>query len=153
MLVKPNTDALAFSKSFDYALYESASRARFGMLERCLPKRKLHQAVAVCRAFIDRHVAAALTKGRSNERPYVFLNELIESGASHDQITEQLLAMILGGRDTSAATLSAMFWILARRPHVVRAIRSELLEFDGRTLTWDELRGLKYLNNVLKESM
>ncbi|PHH66633.1 hypothetical protein CDD81_6470 [Ophiocordyceps australis] len=153
MLVKPNSDAVDFSKSFDYALYESASRARLGMLERYLPKRKLQQTVRVCRAFIDRHVAAALERGRSNERPYVFMNEMIESGASHEQITEQLLAMILGGRDTSAATLSAMFWILARRPDVVRAIRAELQEFGGCALTWDELRGLKYLNNVLKETL
>lgn len=118
-----------------------------------LPDKKLDASVAYCKAFIDRHVASALSQDKAKERPYVFMNAMLESGAPHEQITGQLLAMILGGRDTSASTMSSMFWELARRPELVRKIRDEVKGLDGRRPTWEELKGLKYLNNVLKEGV
>ena len=118
-----------------------------------LPDKKLNKSVAYCKAFIDQHVASALSQDKVKERPYVFMNEMLESGAPHEEITGQLMAMILGGRDTSASTLSSMFWELARRPEMVRKIRDEVNGLDGRRPTWEELKGLKYLNNVLKEGM
>ncbi|PNY30022.1 Uncharacterized protein TCAP_00057, partial [Tolypocladium capitatum] len=152
-LVNPTEDALEFTNSFEYALLSSASHARLGWLFTLLPDKKLDASVAYCKAFIDRHVASALAQEKAKERPYVFMNEMLESGASHEQITEQLLAMILGGRDTSASTMSSMFWELARRPDLVRKIRDEVEGLDGRRPTWEELKGLKYLNNVLKEAL
>ncbi|KJZ72563.1 hypothetical protein HIM_08087 [Hirsutella minnesotensis 3608] len=150
MLVSPGEDAVAFCKAFDYALLASASRARLGWL---LRDKLLDESVAQCRAFIGRHVAASLAQDKVKERPYVFMNELVDSGATHEQITDQLMAIIIGGRDTSASTLSSLFWMLARRPDVVKILRDELASLEGRRPTWDELKGLKYLNNVLKEAL
>ncbi|KAM4054363.1 cytochrome p450 [Hirsutella rhossiliensis] len=153
MLVSPSKEAVEFTKAFDYALLSATSRARMGWLLTLLPDKRLDESVARCRTFISRHVAAALAQDKVKERPYVFMNELLDSGATHEQITDQLLAMILGGRDTSASTLSSLFWKLARRPEVVRSLRSELAGLDGRRPTWEDLKGLKYLNNVLKEAL
>lgn len=89
---------------------------------------------------------------RVKERPYVFLNELLGSGASPEHIRDQLLAIIIGGRDTSAGTMSSLFWTLARRPDVVRKIRTEIAVLGTRKPTWEDLKGFKYLNFVLKES-
>ena len=61
--------------------------------------------------------------------------------------------MILGGRDTSASTMSSLFWILARRPDVVEKLRAEISGLNGRKPTWEEMKELKYLNMVLKEGM
>lgn len=151
MLVNPTPEAIKFTQSFEYALLSSASRARLGWLLLLLPDRKLDASVAYCKSYIDGYVASALRRGKSQERAYVFMNEMLDSGASHSQITEQLLAMILGGRDTSASTMSSMFWELARRPEVVRRLRAEVAGLGGRRPTWEDLKGLKYLNNVLKE--
>ncbi|KAJ6446821.1 molybdenum cofactor synthesis protein 2B [Purpureocillium lavendulum] len=153
MLVNPTAEAVKFTQSFEYALLSSASRARLGWLLLLLPDRKLAASVAYCKSYIDGYVAEALRRGKSRDRPYVFMNEMLDSGASHSQITEQLLAMILGGRDTSASTMSSMFWELARRPEVVRRLRAEVASLEGRRPTWEELKGLKYLNNVLKEAL
>ncbi|GJN69283.1 hypothetical protein PLIIFM63780_000528 [Purpureocillium lilacinum] len=153
MLVNPTPEAIKFTQSFEYALLSSASRARLGWLLLLLPDRKLDASVAYCKSYIDGYVASALRRGKSQERAYVFMNEMLDSGASHSQITEQLLAMILGGRDTSASTMSSMFWELARRPEVVRRLRAEVAGLEGRRPTWEDLKGLKYLNNVLKEAL
>jgi Cytochrome P450 len=81
----------------------------------------------------------------------VFLNELIKSGASAEQVTEGLLSIILGGRDTIASTLSALFWHLARRPEVVEKLRIEIDELGVEAPTWEDLRNMRYLNFCIKE--
>ncbi|ODA83151.1 hypothetical protein RJ55_01661 [Drechmeria coniospora] len=153
MLVAPTEEAVQFTKSFEYSLMSSSNRGRLGWLLMLLPDKKLDESVAYCKSFIGKHVAAALQRNKAKERPYVFMNEMINSGAPNEVITEQLLAMVLGGRDTSASTMSSMFWQLARRPEVVRKIRREIEVLGGRRPTWEELKGLKYLNNVLKETL
>lgn len=89
---------------------------------------------------------------KEKERPYVFMNELIDSGASTEEIRSQLLSMIVGGRDTGASVLTSMLWVLARRPDIVVKIREELASLHGQHPTWDQLRNLKYMNSVLQES-
>lgn len=151
MLVSPSDEAVEFTRAFDYALMSATSRARIGWLWILLPDRRFDEAIARCRAFLDRHVAAALAQHKPKERPYVFMNELVDLGASSEQMAGLLLSMILGGRDTSPSTMTNLFWALARRPDVVRALRSELSGLDGHRPSWEDLKALKYLNNVLKE--
>lgn len=91
-------------------------------------------------------------RDKMTERPYVFLDEILKTGASRELVRDQLLAIIIGGRDTSASTMTSLFWMLARRPDVVKKLRAEIEELQGRKPTWDDLKGMKYLAMVLKES-
>ncbi|KAF4464289.1 cytochrome P450 52E1 [Fusarium albosuccineum] len=150
-LSNPTPEALKFTQSFDYSLLSSTSRARLGWIALIVPDKKLDKSAATCRQFIDRYVQEAIATEKEKERPYVFMNEMLASGASKEYLRDQLLAMILGGRDTSASTLSSLFWALARRPDVVKKMRAEIEEMNGQKPTWDELKELKYLNMVLKE--
>ncbi|KAF7536374.1 hypothetical protein G7Z17_g13059 [Cylindrodendrum hubeiense] len=152
-LVNPSPEALEFTKSFDYALLAAASRARLGWIAFLMPDKKLDQSVATCQRFIGRYVEEALREDRVKERPYVFMTELLASGASREYVRDQLLAMILGGRDTSASTMSSLFWTLARRPDVLAKMRAEIARLEGRKPTWEELKELKYLSMVLKEGL
>jgi cytochrome P450 len=154
-LVDPTAEALDFADCFDYALATATMRGRLGWIAFWFPDKKLTESVARCKAFIDRYVREAVADGKSSkERPYVFMNEIIRAGAPHDYVRDQLLAMILGGRDTSASTLSSLFWVLARRPDVVRKLRREVVETLGQKKpTWTDLKDMKYLNMVLKETL
>ncbi|KAM5381971.1 hypothetical protein ACJZ2D_002759 [Fusarium nematophilum] len=152
-LLNPTPEALEFTNCFDHALLSSVTRARLGWVALLWPNKKLEQSTAVCRQFIDRYVQKALAAGREKERPYVFMNEMLASGASQEYVRDQLLAMILGGRDTSASTMSSLFWELARRPEVVEKMRAEIAGLNGEKLTWENLKELKYLNMVLKEAL
>ena len=152
--MNPTEETTEFAKAFDYALLASASRARKGWIAYLAPDRRFDDAVSTCQRFVDRYVHQALSDdSRIKERPYVFLNELLDGGASPEHIRSQLLAIIIGGRDTSAGTMSSLFWTLARRSDVVRKIRAELAEvLGGQKPNWEDLKNLKYLQMVLKES-
>lgn len=151
-LVDPTKETLDFAKSFDHMIQTAATRSRLGWMSFLLKDKAFDESVTTCRRFIDRYVYKAIADSKTQERPYIFLNELVNSGASHQQICDQLLSMIIGGRDTSAGTMSSLFWILARRPDVYSKARLEAATLNERKPTWDDLKGLRYINMVLKES-
>lgn len=151
MLVNPTPEALEFIEGFEYTMQRTVNRSRLGRLAFLFPDRKLDRAMEASHAFIDGFISEALSSGKSKERPYVFMNELVESGASHDEIRSQLLSMILGGRDTSASTMSSLFWLLARHPEVMARMREEVKGLQGAKPSWEQIKELKYLNNVIKE--
>lgn len=138
--------------AFDYILTTSTNRARLGWLVLLRPDRQFDRYVKTTQRFVDHHVSRALAQEKEKERPYIFMNEIIKSGASHREVRDQLFSLILGGRDTSASTMASLFYVLARRPDVLRKLREEIALLDGRKPTWEELKNLKYLNMVLKES-
>jgi cytochrome P450 len=154
MLVKPTPETLEFAQAFDYALLAASSRARQGIIAYLVPDKRFDDSVKICQRFVDRYVASALSDGgdRVKERPYIFLNELLGSGASAEHIRDQILAIIIGGRDTTAGTLSSLFWTLARRPDVVAKIKNEIDVLKGQRPSWEDLKSFKYLNMALKES-
>ncbi|KAK4063479.1 uncharacterized protein Triagg1_9356 [Trichoderma aggressivum f. europaeum] len=152
ILTSPTQESLEFMTAFDYLLTTSTNRARLGWLALLKPDRKFDEYVKITQQFVDRHVSQALAQEKM-ERPYIFMNEIIKSGASHREVRDQVFSLILGGRDTSASTMSSLFWVLARRPDVLKKLREEIAELDGRKPTWEELKNLKYLNMVLKETL
>lgn len=151
-LTNPTVESTNFSRNFDLLLLTASNRSKAGWFSAFGQDKNSDPVIRACNDFVDAHVAKALSTEKVKERAYVFMDELIQSGASHEEIRSQLLSMIVGGRDTGASTLSSMLWILARRPDVVKKIREELEILGGQKPTWDDLRNLKYLNNVLKES-
>lgn len=151
-LVSPSQEALDFAAAFDYSILASATRARLGWAAYIIPEKKFDNAIATCKKFIDRYVEKSMGRDKMTERPYVFLDEILKTGASRELVRDQLLAIIIGGRDTSASTMTSLFWMLARRPDVVKKLRAEIEELQGRKPTWDDLKGMKYLAMVLKES-
>jgi cytochrome P450 len=151
-LASPTEKALNFASSFDYALMTSVNRSRLGWISFLKPDKKFDNAVATCRKFMDEYIADAIADDKVKERPYVFLNELVASGASKDEMRDQLMGLIIGGRDTTASTMTALFWTLVRRPDVMGKLRDEVATLEGQKPSWEELKNLKYLNMVLKES-
>ncbi|KAL6889724.1 cytochrome P450 [Trichoderma longibrachiatum] len=153
LLTSPTKEALEFMTAFDYILTTSTNRARLGWLVLLRPDRQFDRYVKTTQRFVDHHVSRALAQEKEKERPYIFMNEIIKSGASHREVRDQLFSLILGGRDTSASTMASLFYVLARRPDVLRKLREEIALLDGRKPTWEELKNLKYLNMVLKETL
>jgi cytochrome P450 len=113
---------------------------------------KYDECLKLTRLFVDNYVQQALGEKKTPERQYVFLNELVSSGASPEYIRAQVLAIIMGGRDTTASSLTALFWNLARRPDVVAKLREELSHLRAERPDWEMMRNMKYLNMVVKES-
>ncbi|KAL8351107.1 hypothetical protein RB601_000769 [Gaeumannomyces tritici] len=171
--------AAAFLDAFDYCSLRGAERARLGVLTRFVPDARFEAGIKTIRAYVREYVADAMAareekeKGEKKEKKkqvvgsgedgdqqqdgekksYIFLHELLDSGADEEFILDQVLSIILAGRDTTAAGLSGIFHYLARDPGAVRKLRAEMEGLGIENPTWEELRGMKYLQNVIREAL
>jgi cytochrome P450 len=87
-----------------------------------------------------------------------FLDALARFTKDPRVLRDQLVAVLLAGRDTTAGTLSFCFFELARHPEVVRKLREEVASYLGvdaqaRKPTYDDLKDMKYLNAVINETL
>jgi cytochrome P450 len=65
------------------------------------------------------------------------------------------MAVLIAGRDTTAATLSWAMYELSHYPSVVRRLRNEILSTVGptRTPTYEDLKDMTYLTHTLNETL
>jgi cytochrome P450 len=166
LLTTATPEAVKFSELFDYSLVASTRALRLGWLARLIPNRRLDESIAYVRAYVEKHVLEAKklesqqkqqrhddSSAPAASRKYVFLDEMIRSGAPDDYVRDQVLSIMLAGRDTTASASSSLFYELSRRPDIVAKIRAEIEELGEPNPGWEQLKGLKYLANVIKECM
>ena len=87
---------------------------------------------------------------------YSFLHALAATGTRDRKfLRDQVVAVLLAGRDTTAGALSFTFQELARQPEIVRKLRREILERVGRTKapTYDDLKNMPYLQHCMNETL
>jgi len=157
-LVKAEEEAARFLEDFEYASYEATKRARFGPILFSMPHPKLKAATGRLREYIRGELHRAVEMDTENEREekegsYVFLTELRKTGADEEHMIDQILSIIIAGRDTTAVAASSVLYCLARRPDSVRKLREEIAGLGVESPSWDELRGMRYLNNVVREAL
>lgn len=146
-----------------------------GWLAVLFPDRQFDAAVAYLRRFADEYVKVALetwspdaskdddtNKAKDKADRYVFLHEMFRSWADRPaRIRSEQLALMAGGRDTTATALTNCVHLLARAPDVWAKVRAECLALDvdqgGETTTiptYEQLRTrLTYLSSVVRESL
>jgi cytochrome P450 len=81
---------------------------------------------------------------------YVFLEHLAQAGYPAQKIQDELLNILLAGRDTTASALSFLFYHLARRPEIYAKLREEVLKLETIP-TFEEIKSTKYLQWCLNE--
>lgn len=87
-----------------------------------------------------------------------FLNALARFTRDPRVLRDQLVAVLLAGRDTTAGTLSFTLFELSRNPDVVSKLREEIRDRLGvgasaQKPTYTDLKEMKYLNAVVHETM
>jgi cytochrome P450 len=151
-----------FAKAFDFGQQELTVRTRMGPYVWLYRNRKFDEACNTVHKFVDRFVYRALEyrkmhdmeKGTDEkaEGRYVFLNELAKATQDPKQLRDELLNILLAGRDTTASLLSHTFHTLARRPDVWAKLKDEVDALGGKAPDYETLRNMKYLKYVLNES-
>jgi hypothetical protein len=137
-------------------------KARAGPVQFLVPHGPFRRGLKVVNKFCDIYIDQALrlsqeelaSKTKSNHE-YTFLHELALFTRDRTIIRDQLVAVLLAGRDTTAATLSWTLYELGRHPEVVRKLRDEIINTVGldRTPTYDDLKSMKYLQYVVNETL
>jgi Cytochrome P450 len=86
------------------------------------------------------------TKTKS-ESGYTFLHALASYTRDRKVLRDQLVNVLLAGRDTTASTLSWTFYELGRHPKVFQRLRAEIIDTVGleRPPTYNDLKDMKYL--------
>ncbi|KAF2133545.1 cytochrome P450, partial [Dothidotthia symphoricarpi CBS 119687] len=157
-----NEDAI-FGNAFNFAQYDATVRARLGFLDRFRKNTEGEEAIRICHTYIDRFVDDALLfrkkmdeekqAGSQQEERYIFIHELAKQTTDKKRIRDELINILLAGRDTTASLLSNMFFELAKNPAIYAKLREEVATLDGRTPTYEELKNLKYLKYCINESL
>ena len=83
-----------------------------------------------------------------------FIHSLARYTRDRKLMRDQLFAILLAGRDTTASTLQWIFLELARNPKVVKKLRAEIQDTigtSGRPPTYQEIKDMKYLNWIIME--
>ena len=75
-------------------------------------------------------------------------------GMGERQIRDEVMSLLIAGHETTANTLSWLWYLLGQHPAVVEQIEAELdVVLNGRTPTVTDFPNLEYSNKVIKESM
>jgi cytochrome P450 len=108
--------------------------------------------------YIDQvlRISPAELEGKTKDLDsYNFLHALAGFTRDRQMLRDQLIAILLAGRDTTASTLSWTFYELARHPEVFKKLREEIVNRLGTQTapTYDDLKSMKYLQNVMNETL
>ncbi|KAK9458880.1 cytochrome P450 [Lipomyces oligophaga] len=117
--------------------------------------------------FVDYYVNRALENyqlGKSTEtiaKRYVFLDALVQDTQDPQTLRDQLLNILLAGRDTTALLLSAAIMYISRDSSLYRKLRQVILDRFGSKpgtpgkmpMTFENLKSTILLRNVLNETL
>ncbi|SPN96954.1 related to n-alkane-inducible cytochrome P450 [Cephalotrichum gorgonifer] len=151
-----------FADAFDAASEIQSNIIRASSLSWLIPRFAFRSHLRVVDSFINTYIERALrlspselsTKTKS-DADYTFLHAIASFTRDRTVLRDQLLAVLLAGRDTTASTLSFALYELARRPDVVSRLRREILAAvgDEGKPTYGDLKNMPYLKAVVNETL
>jgi cytochrome P450 len=126
-----------------------------------LSKASFRRNLKVMDAFMQPFIQEALALSPSDlvtklSKSDTFIHSLARYTRDPKLMRDQLTAILLAGRDTTASSLSWAFLELARNPRVVDKLRAEIHETigtSGRPPTYQEVKDMKYLTYIINESL
>lgn len=153
-----------FAEAFTEVQHVQAIIARAGPAQVLVSKKGFHKSLKVLNNFVDKYIDQALALPPSeleaktkSDQGYTFLHALASYTRDRTVLRDQLVAVLLAGRDTTAVTLSWLFYSLSQNPHVVAALRNEItatLGSDPTTQpTYEHLKSMRYLQHTLNETL
>jgi len=133
-----------------------------GPLWRLYRSNRFINSINVLNSFVEPFVERALSQTNKDFEEKERSGQIINFTDSLSQFTkdkkvlrDQLVNTLLAGRDTTAATLTWLFYELAYHPEIYKQLREEVLETlgkDGRP-TYENLKDMKFLQYCINESI
>ncbi|PYI00042.1 cytochrome P450 [Aspergillus ellipticus CBS 707.79] len=162
--LKKSQGELGFADAFQYSQQAILTRSLLGPLNAVYRDRKAEECDRVCREFVQEFVEEAVRAaesrsekeketGSETKHKRIFSHELASRTSAKERIRNELLNVLLAGRDTTASLLANLFFVLAKNPAIWEKLRDEVAVLQNRPPTYDELRGLKYVEYCVNESL
>ena len=164
-----------FAAAFNEVQRVQSLISRTGPAQGIIPRGSYHRGLRVLDKFISPFIDRALllspeelektihdTGDEHDEGGrYTFLHALAQFTRDRKVLRDQLMAVLLAGRDTTATTLSWTIYELSKKPECVERLRAEIAEYVGvedsdtgcRNPTYADLKSMKYLRHVINETL
>ncbi|CAI6340176.1 unnamed protein product [Periconia digitata] len=168
-------EAARFALALGVASRDIVAKFRYGALKGVRPgKREAEAAVRTCHEYVERFVDEAIAWRKEREEKvadgdvdcgrhgggegeekngekYVFLRELVKQTTDRTRLRDELINVLLAGRDSTAALMANFFFEVAKRPDIWEELRREVGVLEGKVPSYEELRGFKLVKYCLNE--
>jgi cytochrome P450 len=151
-----------FANAFDEVQRLQNILSRLSKLAKFIPKPSFWSSIKLMDDFVNQYIERALCLTQEeledktkSDKGYTFLHALAAFTRDRKVLRDQIVAVLLAGRDTTAGTLSWAMYELARTPHAVTKLRAEILAVVGkdRCPTYEHLKNMPYLRAVINETL
>jgi cytochrome P450 len=152
-----------FGEAFQYVTEVMGLQTRVGKLATIMPDRRFTVDKDFVNAYVSNYVQKAIHQNKMFAKSgtdmheagkYVYLDELSKKGGyTSKRIQDELLNILLAGRDTTASLLAHLWYILARRPDVFNKLREEVLSLGTAKPSFEQLKEMKYLQYCMNEGI
>jgi cytochrome P450 len=117
----------------------------------------------ICRTFVQQFVDEAFqavelkkpeteqSDSETKRRKRIFSHELAARTTDRTRVLDELMNVLLAGRDTTASLLSNLFFVLAKDPAIWEKLQREVAFLEGRPPTYTELNNMKYVQCCMNE--
>ncbi|KAF2000549.1 cytochrome P450 52A11 [Amniculicola lignicola CBS 123094] len=158
-LIRPQTQ---FADAFYNAQRVQSMIARCGPLNWLVPRKRLgfYDSVKEVEDFVNVYIERALAispseleKKGNHDSGYTFLHAIAGYTRDRTVLRDQLLSILLAGRDTTACTLTWTIYELSLRPDVQAKLRQEIIDHVGleQAPTYQNLKDMKFLSHIINE--
>eukprot|EP01088_Endostelium_zonatum_P001803 TRINITY_DN1215_c0_g2_i1.p1 TRINITY_DN1215_c0_g2~~TRINITY_DN1215_c0_g2_i1.p1 ORF type:complete len:497 (+),score=75.59 TRINITY_DN1215_c0_g2_i1:188-1492(+) len=158
---------VAFSHAFNTAQLESEDRfINFWWKATRGFNTKMKQAMKTIDEFAYSIIAQTRKEVEANPVPdpndtkinllksYMYMKDDNGEPFSDRYLRDIILNFLLAGRDTTAQTLSWMFYLLSQHPTAWQKLRTEVLnQLQDQTPDYDNIKDLSYLDSVINETL
>ncbi|KAF2734438.1 cytochrome P450 [Polyplosphaeria fusca] len=83
---------------------------------------------------------------------YSLLHDSMERTGDVQRARDEATNLLFAGRDTGAVLMSNVFFTLSRRPDLWTKLRAEVSQLNGNLPSYEDLKNMRYLNNIIKEA-
>jgi cytochrome P450 len=133
-------------------------------LNKFIPRRRMgfYTSLKIMDDFVNNYIEKALAlspdeleeKGK-HDSGYTFLHAIAGYTRDRKVLRDQLVSILLAGRDTTACTLTWAIYEMSRQPHIIAKLRQEIIQQVGleRQPTYQDLKDMKYLSHIINETL
>ncbi|KAF7969358.1 hypothetical protein HWV62_27476 [Athelia sp. TMB] len=159
------SSADVFVRAFADAQVISAYRSQRGWAWPLgeLTKDHMKAPMAIVNAFLDpileravlRHAAAPGEKAGEVAEEETLLDHLVKVTTDRKVLKDEILNILIAGRDTTASTLTFACYLLSQHPDAMERLRAEVLEHVGPSArpTYAMVTDMKYLRAFINETL
>ncbi|KAI6040652.1 cytochrome P450 [Pisolithus marmoratus] len=160
--------ANVFARALSEAQSQTMLRSNYGPSWRLAEfwSDRIRKEMEVCHRFIDPIIKDALETKRMMKEGDQYTGQvcteekedLEDTLLGHLNLTvirDEIINILIAGRDTTASTLTSLIYMLSQYPDVLKRLRSEVLSRVGssRRPTYDDVREMKYMRAVINETL